>query len=266
MKKEAWQLSLVFVCSALLSSCVLPTDNELNQARQLIVVTTDDWNSVQGNLQRFERANRQGVWDSVEPSSAIVVGKAGLAWGKGIEGISKKELGNTSGEPIKQEGDNKAPAGVFSLGTTFGYAKQPHGWKMPYIQLSSSVECVDDVSSSFYNHIVDSSRMKSSHWSSAEHMLRNDGLYRWGVFVNHNTHPAQVGQGSCIFLHIWHGHDQGTAGCTAMSQSGIEKMFEWLDPDKSPVLIQIPRSKYEYFRTHLDGEVLPRLDVFPIHS
>ena len=35
-------------------------------------------------------------------------------------------------EPVKREGDGKAPAGIFDLGTAFGYAAQPlPGLKLP---------------------------------------------------------------------------------------------------------------------------------------
>ena len=43
-------------------------------------------------------------------------GKNGLAWGKGIADNLDQRDG-----PVKHEGDGKAPAGIFKLGTAFGY-------------------------------------------------------------------------------------------------------------------------------------------------
>src|SRR5919202_1625655 len=54
----------------------------LARSRQLIVVTTPDWNSVQGTLRRYERAG--GGWRQVGDSFAVVVGRSGLGWGEGV--------------------------------------------------------------------------------------------------------------------------------------------------------------------------------------
>ena len=46
-------------------------------------------------------------------------------------------------------------------------------------------------------------------------------------------------------LHIWHSNSQGTAGCTAMSQSELERLLIWLDPARKPLLVQLPKPAYE---------------------
>ena len=180
---------------------------------------------------------------------AIVVGKNGLGWGIGV--IAADGPSVASG-PVKKEGDGKAPAGIFALGTAFGYASQPlPGLKMPYLNLSPSIECVDDVASKHYNRIVDHS-VVAPDWNSSEHMRDTGELYRWGVVVDHNgtvpgrdSGPPAPGAGSCVFLHIWHSHDQGTAGCTAMSQIHLETLLTWLDPARKPLLVQLPEPAYE---------------------
>ena len=64
-----------------------------------------------------------------------------------------------------------------------------------------------------------------------------DGLYRWGIVVGHN--PAnQPGAGSCIFIHLWRGPGQPTAGCTAMSEENLPRILAWLDPALDPRLVQ----------------------------
>lgn len=216
----------------------------VHSSTQLVVVRTAGWNAVDGTLQRYERKAAGKKWQAVGKPITVVVGKTGLAWGIGV--VSADEL-HASGvyDPIKKEGDGKAPAGIFHLSHAFGYAGQEQpAWKMPYISLTPSVECVDDSESTFYNRVVDRASV-SPDWNSSEHMLRSDELYRWGVVVDHNADPPQAGSGSCIFLHIWRGPGQGTVGCTAMPREELELLLAWLDPARKPLLVQMPNAQYE---------------------
>lgn len=208
---------------------------------QIIVATTADWPAVGGVLQRYERRDTRGSWKPAGLPIPIVVGKTGLAWGRGTADVSRF---SAPSDPQKKEGDGKAPAGIFRLSRAFGYASstQP-GWKMPYIALTPTVECVDDTSSKFYNQVLDRNTVTPD-WNSSEHMRREDDLYRWGVIVDHNTPPAP-GAGSCIFLHIAHPDGSGTVGCTAMPQSDIEELLGWLDPTREPLLVQMPKAQYD---------------------
>ncbi len=215
------------------------------KSRQLIVVITDDWNSSQATLRRYSRANIRMPWKEVGEPITVVVGKNGLAWGKGAILVDKQVA--TSEDPIKKEGDGRAPAGAFYLSKIFGYSAQEQpGWKMPYVSLTSSVECVDDPKSKFYNQIVDRSKVAPD-WNSSERMLRSDDLYRWGVLVEHNPAP-EPGAGSCIFMHIWRGPGQPTVGCTAMPQAELESLIAWLNPRSTPMLVQLPIEQYGKLR------------------
>jgi len=218
---------------------------------QMLVVTTSDWNAVEGKLQRFERANPRKKWRPVAEPATVVVGKNGLGWGSGLIAIDDPKIRAGSEpvkDPVKKEGDGKAPAGIFALSKVFGYAPQPlPGWKMPYVNLTPSVECVDDTTSKFYNRVVDRATVAPD-WNSSEHMLRPDELYRWGIVVDHNANPPQPGGGSCIFLHIWRGAGQGTVGCTAMPKEQLESVLSWLDLARRPLLVQMPMAQYERLR------------------
>jgi D-alanyl-D-alanine dipeptidase len=259
LMSRRFRFSLLAICAvSLFGSLAAQARDALDDARQIVVVTTADWDSVSGTLQRFERHGPDDTWTAVGQPFPIVVGKTGLAWGSGL--IANERLGDKAGDPAKQEGDGKAPAGVFSLGTAFGYA--PHrlaGSRMPYLPLSPSVECVDDVKSQHYNRIVDRQDIHAPDWNSSEHMLRDDELYRWGVYVEHNANPTRPGGGSCIFLHIWRGAGQGTVGCTAMPKDDVEQLIEWLDPAKSPLLVQMPRDRYDEARKRLERPRLPAI-------
>lgn len=243
-KQKSSLLFLLLLFLLVASSSYAGEPAPVRSSRQLVVVTTADWNAVDGTLQRYERKAAGEKWQAVGKPITIVVGKTGLAWGIGVVSTDELRAGGAD-DPIKREGDGKAPAGIFHLSEAFGYASQEKpGWKMPYISLTPTVECVDDSKSTFYNRVVDRGSV-SPDWNSSEHMLRSDELYRWGVVVDHNADPPQAGSGSCIFLHIWRGPGQGTVGCTAMPRENLETLLGWLDPARKPLLVQMPKAQYE---------------------
>ncbi|MBC7931901.1 MAG: hypothetical protein H7Z38_15175 [Rubrivivax sp.] len=218
------------------------SETPLAGSRQLILVTTRDWDAPQGSLQRFERKSAKASWKPVGAAIPIVVGRSGLGWGAGLSAPA-------GDGPVKKEGDGKAPAGIFRLGPAFGYAPSAEAsWlRMPYTPLAETIECVDDVASRQYNLIVDRRSVKDVDWNSSERMRSIEG-YRWGVVVDHNAEPPVAGKGSCIFLHIWQAADKGTAGCTAMEQTSLEELMRWLDTMKRPMLAQLPEAEYARLR------------------
>jgi D-alanyl-D-alanine dipeptidase len=215
----------------------------LGSARQLIVVTTRDWDAVGGTLRRFERRGARGVWAQTGAGVPVVVGRAGLGWGAGVVADV------AAAGPRKREGDGKAPAGVFRLGPAFGFApaREASWLRLPYRPLTPSTECVDDTASRRYNLVVERDASKHADWNSSERMREVEG-YRWGLVVSHNAAPRVAGRGSCIFLHVWAGPDKGTAGCTAMEQTNLEALLRWLDPSKAPLLVQLPEGEYTRLR------------------
>jgi len=219
-----------------------------SSSTQMIVVTTDTWDSPQGTLRRYERERPGNPWQPVGPPITVMIGKTGLGWGTGLLNPPTRHTSDLEkNDPVKKEGDGKAPAGVFRLSKAFGYAPQQQaGWKMPYINLTPSIECVDDEKSKFYNTLVDTTTI-SPDWGSHENekMRRSDDLYRWGILVDHNANPRAPGGGSCIFMHIWKGPAQPTVGCTAMPQADMELLLGWLDPDRKPLLVQLPAAQYQ---------------------
>jgi D-alanyl-D-alanine dipeptidase len=234
---------------------------------QLIIVTTSNRGAVTGQLQRFERVDRR--WRPFGEPIPIVVGRNGMGWGIGLVAADDPNV-HLSSDPVKKEGDGKSPAGIFDLGTVFGYSARPlPGLKFPYLTLTESIECVDDVNSKYYNRIVDRSALAAD-WNSSEHMRDVGESYRWGIVVDHNRAIAtrnqdvpEPGGGSCVFLHIWHDQSQGTAGCTAMSQVNLEALLTWLDPKRRPLLLQLPMPTYERL-THRWN--LPKLSNAPARN
>ncbi|HQR36646.1 MAG TPA: hypothetical protein PLK30_28240 [Blastocatellia bacterium] len=225
--------------------------NILASSQQMILVTTSDWNAVDGELLRYERPSSQHPWRVVGSKIPVVVGRNGLAWGKGLHGDPSTLA--KPGDPVKKEGDGKAPAGIFKLSAAFGYAslKESANVKLPYLQATPTFECVDDVRSAYYNRLVDRDKVAQPDWNSSEQMRRDDELYRWGAVVDHNAGKPEAGAGSCIFLHIWSGAGKGTAGCTAMESARMTELLSWLDGKKKPVLVQFPQAELVRLRESL---------------
>ena len=210
---------------------------------QAFVVTTADWNAVQGKAQIFERKTAKSKWKAVGTSFPVVVGAKGMAWGAGLN-----ELPSDTGRLLlKTEGDGKSPAGIFALSSAFGSAEKPAFVKFPYTKLEEFTECVDDVKSSHYNKIVNRMQVGNFDWKSSEKMLAVGAQYDLGIFVEHNS-ERQSGGGSCIFLHIWKDAESGTAGCTAMARENVEMALRFFDPKKNSVLIQLPEASYSQFQ------------------
>lgn len=220
----------------------------LADSLQSIVVTTKDWNSVQGEARLFERESTKSVWKAVGESFPVVVGKNGLGWS--VDARMKAET-----EPHKVEGDGRAPAGIFRLPSAFGSSAKPAFVKLPFTRLTETIECVDDTNSKQYNLILDNKSVPVD-WTSSEKMLAVGAQYDLGVFVAHNSNPPEKEKGSCIFLHIWKSETTGTAGCTAMKRENIETVLSWLDAKKNPVLIQMTEQSYE---TYQKSWKLPKL-------
>jgi D-alanyl-D-alanine dipeptidase len=235
-KIKILNLVIALVPIGLLLDSIGGESNALENSRQCVVVITDSWTAPDGVAHRFEREDRSG-WQRRGGPSPVLVGRAGLAWGRG-----ETKTADLAG-PIKHEGDDKAPAGVFQIGTAFGYAQTPVTTKMPYLPVSPNVVAVDDPQSRYYNRLVDKTKIRDADWRTAENMILTDNRYKWGIVVMHNVPPTS-GAGSCIFLHVWKDRLTATSGCTAMPEESLLNLIGWLDPRKGPLLVQLPRSIY----------------------
>ena len=205
-------------------------------AKQLMVVLTDNWDTLQGKIYCFNKINDQWV---LQFSNDVVVGAKGLGIGDGLLPVPIADA------PVKKEGDNKAPAGIFTIGTAFGYAdaKDATWIKNHYIKASETLICVDDMYSLYYNTLLKKDTVHSAYKSHEEMHLKKD-YYKWGLFINHNAPKTVAGDGSCIFMHIWENSHQGTAGCTAMTEANLLRVLHWINALDNPLLVQLPRAQY----------------------
>lgn len=229
--------SLAAACSVPLSPLPLNVAGIPAQTRQVVLVTSDGWSATEAALQRYRR-DADGAWTPVGAPVAATVGRSGFGWGIGLH--------RDGDGPKKHEGDGRAPAGVFSLGTAFGYAAKPAGVRVPWRVADERDYFVDDVASSDYNRwrrIPDGAENDpKTRWQSCERMRRDDAVYEFGMVVEHND-ACVAGRGSAIFLHVWKEPGAPTSGCTAMAREDLLELLRWLDPAAEPMLVQAPRAE-----------------------
>lgn len=228
------RLTILTLVSLLGSFCA--ANDAIDPPKQLVLVTVPTTDSNQGTLTKYEKIN--GQWQQIGPSHDITIGANGVAW-------SDSPLAPPDAL-IKVEGDKRSPAGIFDLKQTFGRAttEKAKYVQMPYEQIGPNAQCIEDKSSAFYNQIVFDNTQVNPDWDQDDRMLRDDNLYDWGVFVEHNASQTP-GKGSCIFIHIWRGEDKPTAGCTAMSKKHLAQLVYWLDPMKAPQLALMTDGDYK---------------------
>ena len=209
---------------------------------QTIVVTTDGWDVNKGTAQLYERKRTSDPWRIVGKEFPVVIGRSGL----GIDGSGKwsEEVAHVT----KAEGDGRSPAGLLPL--TFAFGKEDKAkTKLSYRQLEAQTECVDDVNSHHYNKVVGRLQVGIFDWKSSEKMAEITPEYDLGVFVAYNSYPVVKGFGSCIFLHVWKNANTPTSGCTAMAREDMERVVGWLDPKKTPYLVQMPKDVYAHYKS-----------------
>jgi len=243
------RLLLAGALCALLCGCGgkplhLGGDDLTRPARQMLLVVAEDWHYTEATLQRYERAGIDADWRRVGEPVFVNIGRSGMGWGRGLHGLA---LG---AGPVKREGDGRAPAGIFSLGAGFAQDTAAVGQvRVPMLRNDADLVCVDDSKSRFYNELFSRKTVNGNDWDSFETMPRPDGMYRYGLFVNHNTEPMTPGAGSCIFLHVWLARGVASTGCTNMEPENMLGLLRWLDPGMKPVLVQLPRRDFERFRS-----------------
>jgi D-alanyl-D-alanine dipeptidase len=213
-------------------------------SHQMILVLTDSASATKGYLYRFERKNQDSSWEQLKEKILMVLGRNGLAWGRGLHPIDSTLL------PIKKEGDGKSPAGVFTLTYAFGYAasKEMKGLNINYLEITAMRECIDDVKSEYYNQVINNNEVDKIDWQSSEKMYFADIYYEQGVIVDQNINPIEKGAGSCIFLHNWATPDETSAGCTEMAPENMKEIIYWLDYSSYPVLVQLTKQLYEEYQ------------------
>lgn len=199
----------------------------LAEAKRLILVVADTMNSTAATLQLFERAAPRGAWRAVAGAEPALVGRSGLAWSHFFREWRR------GGEPIKVEGDKRAPAGFYPIGRTFGTVASS---RPGHLHVTGDMVCVDDPASPAYNTIT--SRALIGPKVRAENMPRALPMYRRGLLVDYPT-DAKARAGSCIFIHVWKSPTVGTAGCVSLPEARVEALQDF--SASGAVLAILPR-------------------------
>jgi L,D-peptidoglycan transpeptidase YkuD (ErfK/YbiS/YcfS/YnhG family) len=187
----------------------------LHRATRLVIVLVPDMSSPKGTMRTFERKSPAARWEGRSEPEPAVVGTDGIAWGHPFQSFAK------DGEPLKREGDKRAPAGIYRFGPSFGFAKAANA---DHLRLEPGRHyCVDDARSPHYGRIVE--RRVAGEKSSGEDMAAFP-LYKRGLVIDYPPR-RRTQAGACIFLHVWGGEGVGTAGCVALPEPRVAHLQGW---------------------------------------
>ena len=188
----------------------------LHRATRLIVVTVPTMSSVKATLHTFERRTpADATWLRSGPPEPAVVGSGGLGWSDDFDYLAKKD------EPLKREGDQRTPVGIFRVAGSFGF--EPSKLARYSMLVKGDSFCVDDPTSALYGKIVNKRIAKLV--KSSEDMSANPALKR-GMVVDY---PARRGAkaGSCIFIHVWERDSAGTNSRIGMPEDRLTVLQNW---------------------------------------
>jgi L,D-peptidoglycan transpeptidase YkuD (ErfK/YbiS/YcfS/YnhG family) len=229
--------AFIFASPIAAQTAVKSCPEPLASARRLALVTTDGFSTPQATMRLYERATPQSAWRPVSAAQPAQVGRTGIAWSHFFRAASQP------GEPIKVEGDKRAPAGFFRLGKSFGFAMSI---RPSYTRISEGITCVHDVSSPAYNTIT--TRAAVGNVVRGENMWRVPEYSR-GLFVEYPT-DARSRAGSCIFVHLQVAGKNGTGGCVALPPARLEALQDFSAQEfgkPGAVLAILPRSAVSRF-------------------
>jgi L,D-peptidoglycan transpeptidase YkuD (ErfK/YbiS/YcfS/YnhG family) len=218
--------------AALAQSCPEP----LASARRLVLVTADTLTSTTANVGQFERAAVNEPWQSVRGPATALIGHKGVGWAHAFRSFARK------GEPVKVEGDKRAPAGFYKIGHSFGFAASQ---RPGYMRIAEGMTCVDDLASPAYNTIATRAELGSK--VHGENMWRVPE-YRRGLLVNFPS-DRKARAGSCIFVHLRLPDKIGTSGCVALPEPQLEALEDFVQP--GAVLAILPRQALDRFKSCL---------------
>jgi L,D-peptidoglycan transpeptidase YkuD (ErfK/YbiS/YcfS/YnhG family) len=214
-------------------SCPAP----IADARRLVLVTAKAMNEPAAEMQLYQRASAAEPWRALGPSEPVMLGRGGIGWSHFFRRYAR------AGEPIKVEGDKRAPAGFYRVGRSFGTVPSP---RPGHIQVTDDTVCVYEPSSPHYNRIV--SRKIAGPDVRVENMSRMLPMYRRGLVVDYPT-DGRSQAGSCIFIHVWKTPTTGTAGCLAMPEPRVEALQDF--STGGAVLAILPQQALGRFATCL---------------
>ena len=230
MRSVMFVLLLVLLpSSAFAQSCPAP----LRDARRLVLVVAPTMSSTTASLTSYVRAAPGAPWHATGGPATALIGHNGVAWSYAFARYARR------GEPLKVEGDKRAPAGFFRIGRRFGFAAERG---RGYLRLTQGTVCVSDARSPAYNTVA--SRAKVGWTVRGENMWRVPE-YRRGLLVDYPT-DRKARAGSCIFIHLRLPGATGTSGCVSLPEPQLIALQGFAVP--GTVLAILPRETLDRFK------------------
>jgi hypothetical protein len=180
-----------------------------------MLVTVASMDDPQAELHTFERASPAERWKPHSEPEAAVVGAHGIGWGHPYLAFRR------GSEAVKEEGDERTPAGIYRIGSMFGFAedKRPN-----YIRLTLGRQfCVEDTGSPYYGQIVSQSSVSEN---TLGQKMASEQQFRRGLFIDYPPRPA-FKAGSCIFVQVWRGEGIATSANVGLPEKSILRLQDW---------------------------------------
>ncbi len=222
-------IALLAPLPALAQSCPQP----LASAKRLVLVTADQFSSSTATIERFERTTPNAPWQISGGAASGLLGHRGMAWGYAFRAYARR------GEPVKVEGDKRAPVGFYKIGRSFGFAASD---RPRYMRISQGMICVNDPRSPAYNSITTRDQIGAD--VHAENM-RYVPEYARGLLIDYPT-DRKARAGSCIFIHLQLPGKTGTGGCIALPEPQLEAVQDHVQ--SGAVLAVLPRQALDRFK------------------
>jgi len=206
MRRAPFVIALLMApVAAWAQSCPAP----LASARRLVLAVAPAMSSTVVTVRRYERSSPAKPWREIGGPASALIGRRGVAWGPAFRAFAQGD------ESVKIDGDERAPAGFYRIGPSFGFLPSR---LRGYMRIAAGTVCVDDPASPAYNTIT--TRAKVGWRVHGENMWRASA-YRRGLLVDYPT-DRRHRAGSCIFIHVWRpGRRSGTAGCIALAERQV---------------------------------------------
>jgi L,D-peptidoglycan transpeptidase YkuD (ErfK/YbiS/YcfS/YnhG family) len=191
-------------------------DHTLPGSTQMIVITGARLGSNSGTLELYNKDD--GHWARVMSTPANF-GKNGLVNGE-----------------TRTSGHLQTPTGIWSIGS-FVFGQQgsaPSGTKMPYRAITSKSWWSSQHDSTYNTWVTSTSHIDGEHLADARVQ------YEYAFDTGYNAPPNErvMGRGTAIFIHCFEppGNSLGayTHGCIAIHREQMVKLFELLEPGRTP--------------------------------
>lgn len=252
-------LRLAFVASITVLSLTVAAHAQfcprpLHRATRLVIVTVPTMDQSKAEMRTFERSLPRGGWTMSSGPEPAVVGARGIGWGHPYAFLARGK------EPLKEEGDERTPAGIYRMGSMFGFAADD---RPDYIRLTPGRQfCVEDTTSPYYGQIVPQSLAGEK---TAGQNMASVTQYRRGIFIDYPPRRFRKA-GSCIFLQVWRREGVGTSAHVGLSEDRILRLQDWGRGHFMAIAVMqrdtLPR--FKYCLPDLDGASAEAVAPLPV--